>query len=164
MTAMEMPRNLTEAVDVYHSEMEAVRHQYRWMYERKRVADAQELQQSIKRYKENAQWLTELMSPETPSRIAQRNEELGNECEQQRKDVRERYRNLFAGQPISSSKMESKEESVPENGRHRKRGREESSLSRSPSLSITPVTLPESEWLFVVQRTASKPSIQLRPT
>ena len=43
------------------------------MYERKRMADEEELKQSIKRYKDNATWLQELMSADLPSeKIAER--------------------------------------------------------------------------------------------
>lgn len=51
--------------------MESVRYRYRWMYERKRLAQEIELKQSIKRYKENNAWLTELLAPKDPKITSQ---------------------------------------------------------------------------------------------
>lgn len=77
---MDSTRNVAETIEVYRNvshfnglfrvlfllkELESLRKRYRWFYERKQLADEQELQQSIRRYKENANWLSEVFNSDT---------------------------------------------------------------------------------------------------
>lgn len=47
---------------VVWKELETLRRRYRWLYDRQEGADELELQQSITRYKENANWLSEIFN------------------------------------------------------------------------------------------------------
>ena len=115
---------------------------------------------------------------------------MAKETEKQRQKVLKRYGDLLTGKSRSFPNLELKkvgldvgrqcvqcvrqcviQNSAPhtENGKcHAETDRDDSDSvvlsSRSPSLSITPVSLPESEWLYILQHTAEKPAIQLRPS
>ena len=115
---------------------------------------------------------------------------MAKETEKQRQKVLKRYGDLLTGKSRSLPNLELKkvrlgvdvmrdecvrqcvmQNSSPrvENGKcHAETDRDDGNSvvlsSRSPSLSITPVSLPESEWLYILQHTAEKPAIQLRPS
>eukprot|EP00210_Caulerpa_lentillifera_P000931 g901.t1 len=149
----ESTRNVGETIELYRNDLESTRRRYRWLYNRKQQADEEELQQSIRRYKENANWLSEVFNSDTIEPIDSiednpvpetRGQELMNQCDE------------FLDQDMSPSKSSTSLSSELSPKTRRGKKKRLKGVTSSSHQWITPVVITGAEWKLLMETSSSK--------